>query len=57
MSASELSEFNLSVKFWHLFNFDRCFGNTNCQQYRLTKEIMSFWNKFKAFLRIRYQHS
>ena len=39
---------NTSVKIWHLYNFNRCYGNKNGQQNRPEIEILSFWIKFKA---------
>ena len=37
-----------SVKIWHLFKIQRCYGNKNGGQSRLKIEKLPFWTKFKA---------
>ena len=49
---------NSSVKFRHLFKFNRCYGNKYVRQNMLKTEILRFLTNLRDdHLRIRFQHS
>ena len=39
---------NPNAKFWHLFHFYRCYGNTNGRQNKLKIEKSPFWTTFEV---------